>query len=94
MLNRFINAINFFFGLKRAPPSRSVDAPPSLAHAIAAIATPGGGLIKVEFAEKLIECLRSRIGQAEWDLPTKVERHQVTQQKLKRAENLDMDIRQ
>ena len=48
----------------------------------------------LDFTEKLIECLRSRIGQAEWDLSTEVERHQVTQQKLKRAENLDMDIRQ
>ena len=59
-----IHAINFISGLKRAAPSRSLDAPPSLAHAIAAIATPDGGLIKVEVAEKLIECLRSRIDQA------------------------------
>ena len=94
MLGRFIHAINFFFGLKRAAPSRSVNAPPSLAHAIENIATAGGGLIKVEFAEKLVECLRSSIGQADWDLSTEVERHQVTQQKMKRAENLDMDIRQ
>ena len=35
----------------------------------------GGEVIKFEFAEKLIECLRSRIGQAEWDLFTEIERH-------------------
>ena len=52
-----------------------MDAPPSLAHVIAVIATPGGGLIRIEVAEKTIECLRPRIGQAEWDLSTKVERH-------------------
>ena len=37
------------------------------------VATPGGGLIKVEVAEKLIECLRSRIGQPDWGLFTEVE---------------------
>ena len=89
MRGQFIHAINFILGLERAAPSRSLDAPPSLAHAIAAIVTPGGGLIKVEVAEKSIECLRPRIAQAERDLSTKVERHQVTQQELKRVEILE-----
>ena len=86
--SQFIHAINFIFGLKRAAPSRSLDAPPSLAHAIAAIATPRGGLIKVEVTENsLIACrLPPRIVQADRGLFTEVERHQVTQQEQKRVE--------
>ena len=61
MRSKFIHAINFIFGLKREAPIRSSDAPPSLAHDIAAIATPGGGHIKVEVAEKIIECLHPRV---------------------------------